>query len=201
MAGLLLGCVAVALVVCVVYAFVVEPRLREVRFEEKPPTGDPALRATPFVWRGLDRPPAVSAAEARVAPDAEVIGVVAGGKARAYLVDALRGPTHHVVNDVLGEAPVSVTFCDRNECVRAFTGPEPGQPLPLNLGGWDGANMLLQSDGRFYLQHTGRAYYSTSPGDALPFDTLPAERTTWKAWHAAHPDTDVFVGEAPAPSP
>src|SRR5438105_7303951 len=130
----LLGSAAAAVVLCYGYVFHVEPWLNEV-IPEAPP-GDPDLMSTPFIVPGIDRPAAVPADEADLDANTEVIGVVVGGKARAYVLAALRGPMHHVVNDVLGADPVTVTYSDRADCVRVFTGPAAGRPLDFGLGGW-----------------------------------------------------------------
>jgi hypothetical protein len=188
--GVLLASAALAVALCFGYVFLVEPKLSEVSEAPGAPTAQ--KMATPWIVHGLDRPPAVAAAEADLEPDDEVIGVLAGGKSRAYLVTALRSSMHHVVNDVLGSTPVSVTYCDRTECVRVFTGPADGRPLPMSQAGWNGEALMLRYGTRFYMQPTGQA--AIPDAEPIPCPTLPTERTTWKAWRAAHPDTDVFVG-------
>jgi hypothetical protein len=156
--------------------------------------------STPFVWPGIDRPPTVTAAESGLADDAEVIGVSSEGQHRAYLVKAFEGPTRHVVNDLVGGVPVSVTHCDRTDCTRAFTGPRRDAPLPLATGGVVRDHLLLRTREGFYFQETGE---SMVPGEdkRLPYSDLPFVRTTWKAWREEHPDTDVYVGPAPEPEP
>ena len=60
--------------------------------------------------------------------DQPVIGVTAGGRHRAYLVRALSlGAKSHIVNDVVGGVPVSVTYCDIYTCTRLFI--EASAPL------------------------------------------------------------------------
>src|SRR5262245_25715745 len=64
-------------------------------------------------YEGTRQPPAVPAAAAKLDDDDVVIGVVAAGRARAYLLRAMDGgPENHIVNDLVGGAPVSVTYCD-----------------------------------------------------------------------------------------
>jgi len=153
--------------------------------------------STPFIWPGKTRPPTVSAASADLPDDEPVIGVVANGKARAYCRKAFTGMVNHVVNDVIGATPVTVTHCDKDGCSRVFTG-EGQEPLPFKTGGFmDG--MLLYVDGVFYDQSTGRPM-NDSAANPLPYQTLGFEETTWGKWRTAHPDTDVYLG-SPAEGP
>jgi hypothetical protein len=149
--------------------------------------------STPFVWQGVRQPPTLSAARASLADDDPVIGVCAGGQARAYSLRALSAMTGHVVNDVLKDVPVSVTYCDRSRCSRVFTGPGRGAPLDLDQGGLHQDRLLLKRGGVFYYQDSGETL-APGGGPALPYEAHPFERTTWKAWREAHPDTDVYVG-------
>ena len=40
-----------------------------------------------------------------------VVGVELDGESRAYPINMLSRPDHHVVNDVLGGQPIAVTWC------------------------------------------------------------------------------------------
>jgi hypothetical protein len=143
-------------------------------------------------YPGVNRPPAVPAARADVADDAPVIGVVAGGRARAYVVQALaRSPLSHIVNDVLGGVPVSVTHCPIAGCTRVFAG-EGDAPLDLRQGGLTADGMTVRAAGREYYQET-QAPVESGPA-AFPYSTHPWVTTTWGAWRRAHPDADVYVG-------
>lgn len=147
----------------------------------------------------LDKPPvgpptAVSAAESDIPGTAVVIGVSAGGRHRAYLLDILAPVDAHVLNDLVGDCPVTVSYCDKSEKVAVFTGPATGRPLEVAVGGWVGrgpAGCLLLRDGTTrYRQDTGMAVLS-DPDARLPYQRLQFELTSWGAWRAAHPDTDV----------
>src|SRR6478672_4712586 len=104
--------------------------------------------ATPFITPGKVRPPTIAAAEAGLGDDEPVIGVVAGGRARAYRVGAFVGVTGQVVNDVVGGVPVTVTHCNQTGCSRVFTG-DGSDPLPVLTGGYM-EGLLLMTHGRFY---------------------------------------------------
>jgi hypothetical protein len=141
----------------------------------------------------VQQPPALPADEAALDDDTPVIGVLASGRARAYLVEALeQGASSHVVNDVLGGVPVSVTHCDLSGCTRVFSGATPGRPLELSVGGINGYRLVLKVDDRRYRQETSAPLDGGSP--PFPYREYPAERTTWGAWRRAHPGTDVYMG-------
>ena len=150
--------------------------------------------ASPFTWPGIDNPSMVTAAKASLRDGEEIIGVSVAGKARAYLISAFAGPQHHVVNDVLFGQPVSVTHCDLENCTRVFTGAERDQPLGLACGGTLKGGLLLSAPGGIYVQETGASLNPALSG--LPYERFPFVVTTWADWKRAHPETDVYVGDA-----
>jgi hypothetical protein len=139
-----------------------------------------------FIVPGKRQPPTEPADKADLAPDEEVIGVSVGGASRAYVCAALSTLGGHVINDAIADTPVTVVFCDRNRCARAFTMPDRTAPLEIDLGGWTGSQLLLHVNGRLF------------PLDAadIPFDEVQVEKTTWREWQQAHPGGDVFTGRA-----
>jgi hypothetical protein len=174
-----------------------------IDWREPPPPPPPKVLSLYDIQESIRQPLAVPAAEADLREDVEVVGVSAAGRYRAFVLAALIPVRAHVVNDLLGDSPLTVTYCDRNDCVRVFTGP-PGQPLDLVVGGWDN-----REDGRGLVLRVGAAYYRQATGappngtTATPFPYAAAdfERTTWGRWRAAHPDTDVYVGPDPTTAP
>jgi hypothetical protein len=143
-------------------------------------------------------PTSLPASAAGLSGDTPVIGVTAGGQHRAYVIAALV-PVHlHIVNDVLGDAPVTVAYCDRSDHVRVFTSPDSDGPLDVSVGGWVG-----RYDHGCMLLHVGDVRYRLDSGEAIdngegtfPYPDYNYVLTTWGEWRAAHPDTDVYVGEA-----
>jgi Protein of unknown function (DUF3179) len=162
-----------------------------------PADGSGGRVATPFISPGKVRPAAVPARSATLADDELVIGVVAGGKARAYRVKAFAGAVNHVVNDVVGGAPVTVTHCDRTGCTQVFTG-EGAEPLPIRNGGYIEGFFLLVN-GTFYYHEDVRP--ADPQGPPFPYRPLRFEQMTWKAWRTAQPGTDVYEGERPDTRP
>ena len=169
--------------------------------DEGPPPGAAApgpvgMRPTPFVWPGKVRPPTVPAARADLPDDEKVVGVVIGKQARAYWVRALSGPTNHIVNDLVGGAPLSVVHCDELRCSRVFTG-QGGEPLPIwTVGFSDG--LLIRVNDSAYRQKDLTPVGEGGAGP-FPYAEVKFEETTWKEWRTAHPDTDVYVGDPRPP--
>jgi Protein of unknown function (DUF3179) len=152
-------------------------------------------RPTPS-YPGVKQPPVVSAAAATLTDGDEVIGVVIGGKARAYPLRALGGaPQNHVVNDVMADTPVSVTYCDLGRCIRVYT-HSGAEPLDIHAAGLRRDELMLKVGGRLFSQKTGDTF---DPGrsDRFPFEAVAFEKTTWKKWRAAHPDTEVSALSMP----
>ena len=159
--------------------------------------GQVAQVSTPFVMPGIKQPPVLKAADAKIDDETEVIGVAVEGHPRAYVVKAFCTSTTHVVNDLLGDVPVTVTYCDKCNTVKVFTDPKRGSPLELKLGGYmDG--MLLYSGSSFYRQDDLKPSFAENP-TPFPYAQLPFETTTWKQWRTRYPDTEVYVS-APAVS-
>ncbi|HIF00927.1 MAG TPA: DUF3179 domain-containing protein [Fuerstia sp.] len=142
-----------------------------------------AMQDTPFISEGIQRPEFVSVGSAELSEDERVIGIVAGDEARAYSIKAMSGMSSHVVNDVIGTTSVSITYCDRTDCVRVFTGGTPGQPIPLLVGGFSDGEMLILFQDQMYKQSS----------QEIPLKEYESEITTWNDWLARHPETKVFT--------
>jgi hypothetical protein len=145
--------------------------------------------------KGIRQPPARPTEEAGLSDEEEILGVVVGGASRAYRLASMRGSAQHIVNDVIAGIPLSVTYCDITECVRAFTGPGTA-PLALDQGGLMHDRMVLSVGGVDFLQDSGEPI-EPGAGVAFPYATYPCTRTTWKAWREAHPQTDAWAGTPP----
>jgi hypothetical protein len=165
-----------------------------------PPLRPAGAQEIAYETPGIDRPDVVPADKAAVDDDTPVIGVYASGHARAYLLEAFtHGPESHIVNDVLGSVPVSVTHCDISGCTRVFTGGASGQPLALSVGGRMKGRLMLKFEGHLYRQETSEPL---KEGAALfPYREYPAKLTDWRAWRQSHPDTDVYMGPVEEATP
>ncbi len=150
--------------------------------------------------RSIVQPPVLPANEVTLDDDTPVIGVLASGRARAYLVEAFEHvPDSHIVNDLLGEVPISVTHCDLSRCTRVFTDSTRGRPLQLSGGGRKSNRLVLKVGGRLYRQETSEPVDGEGP--AFPYREHPAELVAWGAWRRAHPETDVYMGSVDVPTP
>jgi hypothetical protein len=160
----------------------------------------PAVFREPFDCPGIQRPSTAPGDDAGLDDGELIIGVSMGHRSRAYLVAALsRGPTSHIINDVLDGLPVSVTYCDIHECARLFTTGVSSTPLDLWQGGLEGDTMVVKVAGHRYRQDSGAALEPDSP--PLPYDSRPGDVTSWGKWLRAHPDTDVYLGLPHEPAP
>lgn len=136
---------------------------------------------------GIQNPIFITAAEADLADERVVIGVVVSGEARAYLRDAFDGPTRHVVNDLFGSTPVTITHCDRRCSTRVLTQLlETQKPLNIRVGGWsyDDAMLILIVNERKYTQTAAD----------LPLADVPFSEVTWGEWRQEHPESLVYLG-------
>ncbi len=158
---------------------------------------------------GVNRPPVLEADQADLGADEEVLGVEVGGKARAYRLDALRDKTRHVVNDLVGGVPVSVSYCDIFDCARAYTEPHGSSPLGISVAGLLKDSMVIKIGETYYSHKTGQILdeallkQGLQPAEVrasrtpFPYAPAPLSRTTWKRWREQHPQSEVYTGKEP----
>jgi hypothetical protein len=150
----------------------------------------------------IQLPTAVPREEVALPDDADVIGVGSGGRHRAYVLEAFFAPERHVINDLLGGKPITVTYCNMTDCLAVFTDPNADGPLEIAAGGWQGhflhgrvlGSMLLRVGSSWYRQDTGQPVASQGH-DTFPYTKTEFVKTTWKEWCDEHPDTDVYGGD------
>ena len=126
-----------------------------------------------------------------------VIGVVVGGKARAYPLSVMQ--VHEVANDTLGGVPIAVTFSPLCDAAMAFDRRTGGTERRFSVSGLLLDDNLVMHDGgespSLWSQMGARAIAGPAAGCRL--EPLPGVQTcTWKHWLAAHPDTDVALPAA-----
>ena len=123
-----------------------------------------------------------------------VIGVVVNNKPKAYALSAVHAPDKHVYNNMQGDAPVTVTFCDLADCVQVFTRDGADKPLDVKIehGASKDRKMVIKVDGKLFHQSTlESADPSATP---FPLKTIPFTRSTWGEWRKLHPDSELFTG-------
>jgi len=140
------------------------------------------------------RPPILKATEAKMRPDERVIGVEAGGIARAYRLAAFDDASGHLVNDLIGGVPVSVAYSNLSDCVRVYTDPEGSVPLDAEVTGLYNDEMIVKLRGSSYFHQSGEPVEPGKNPLPVPYRLLTPTRTTWKEWTQQHPATGVYVG-------
>ncbi len=144
---------------------------------------------------GVTQPTLAQPNDPRIKDTMRVIGIVVDGRAWAYSVKALGIPSvgmfkmayasRHVVNQLIGNTAVSITYCDASRCARVFYRPNQTHWLNLGVGGVFHGQMLLCYEGKQYLHQS----------QDVPLPDLPYEVTTWKRWKERHPDSQIYLGE------
>lgn len=173
-----------------------------------PPIGDTGPRGSSDLresghWRradgpGIDRPPTVPADSAKIADDEEVLGVIVDGHPRAYRLLPFHKNSAHIVNDVVGDRPVSVTYCDLTDCVRAYSGPPGAGPLDIRQGGLQYGRMIVRVGDAYYWHRDNQPHNPENHPPPFPYPDYPVERRKWGEWRRLHPETDIYLGPSPA---
>jgi hypothetical protein len=142
-----------------------------------------SMQSTPFVWAGLKVPKTFTVDEVDLPDHLQIVGITVGTVARAYAVKDLSHMTTHVVNDLLENSAVSVTYCNRTDVARVFSNSQSAKPIDLSIGGWKDNEMLIMLDGKFFQQEAKE----------VPLNDYPYQRTTWGEWKVLHPETTIYV--------
>jgi hypothetical protein len=147
--------------------------------------------------RSVDAPEFVPPAEATwVLPVNPVLGVAVGEDAHAYPVHLIE--RHQVVNDVLGDEPVVVTYDPLAGVPRAFRRRVGDRVLELGVSGLVyNHNFLLydRETGSLWVQFTGEAIAGPLAGRTL--DRLRIRQEPLAAWLARQPRSQVLVRPMP----
>ncbi len=120
-----------------------------------------------------------------------VLGIVINGEARAYPINILNH--HEIVNDLIDDKHIVVTYCPLCGSGVAFDGNINGKKLEFGVSG-----LLYNSDVLLYDRQTeslwsqlmAKAISGKMKGTRLK--TLPVDNTSWKNWQRLHPDTQVL---------
>jgi hypothetical protein len=156
---------------------------REIHYGGQPRDGIPAL-TNPT----LD--------DARVADvwlddDDRVIGVAFDGAAVAYPIRILNW--HEVVNDIVGERAIVVTYCPLCGTGLVFDAMHQGRRMKFGVSG-----LLYNSDVLLFDRDTNSLISQlmmkgiSGPLRGVELSVVPAETTSWAAWKKRHPQTQVL---------
>ena len=147
-----------------------------------PPDGIPAIEDPQFA-EATDPP-------AMLGDGDPVFGVALDGEAKAYPQSVL--VWHEIVNDVVGETPVSVTYCPLTGTAQGFYRGETtfgvsGQLINANLVMFDRATE------RWWPQIPATRITGDDPGEYL--EEFRVVWTTWERWRSVHPETVVLTAD------
>lgn len=140
----------------------------------------------------IDRPKFIVAKKVDYLRDDDiVIGLVRGGTARAYPTRIL--VWHEIVNDVLGDDAVAVTYCPLCGTAMVFSRRAGGKVRTFGVSG-----LLYRSDVLMYdreseslwSQLAMKAVSGSAVGNELTW--LPSEHLTWKTWREKYPHGEVL---------
>jgi hypothetical protein len=127
--------------------------------------------------------------------DAEpVISLVVSGDVRAYPIEIL--VWHEIVNDVVGDTPVAVTFCPLCNTATVFDARLDGRPYTFGTSGLLRNSNLVMYDREtetWWQQDTGEGLVGTLAGRKL--DTLPAQLVGWRSFRETYPEGRVLSRE------
>jgi hypothetical protein len=147
--------------------------------------------------RSVDAPEFAPVAEARwVAPDNPVLGVASGEVARVYPVHVIE--RHQVVNDVLDERPLVVSYDPLAGAPRAHDRRVEGRTLEFGVSGLVYNHSFLLYDREtesLWVQFTGEAIAGPLAGRRLA--PVRVRQETLGAWLERHPDSRVLRLPAP----
>lgn len=116
-----------------------------------------------------------------------VVGVEAGGKARAY--DHVLVQRAGLLEDELGGVPIAVHGRDDGLAVRVWDRRLQGRTLHLAL---DSAGRLVDGESGTAFGFDGVGVGGALAGAAL--SRLPADQETWHAFATFHPEADRYAG-------
>ena len=122
-----------------------------------------------------------------------VLGVVVGGRARAYPINMLTGPSREIINDTLGDVPIAATWCHLCHNTVVYDRRADDRTLTFAVSGmlWQRNLVMLDSETESLWSHfLGRAM--SGPMKDHRLKKIPSELTTWGKWRREHPETTVL---------
>lgn len=148
-----------------------------------PKDGIPSIDAPKFI--------SVDEADEWLEDREPVVFVQVGDDARAYPIQILMW--HEIVNDVVGDEPLMVSFCPLCNTAIAFKRTFDGQVLDFGTTGRLRYSNLIMYDRQtetWWQQATGTAIVGTYTGRQLEF--YPASMVSWADFKTQHPTGQVL---------
>ncbi|MBL8130912.1 MAG: DUF3179 domain-containing protein [Anaerolineae bacterium] len=157
--------------------------LREIQSGGPPPDGIPPIDDPQFET--------ISAASQWLAPQSPVVVLQIGETARAYPLAILIW--HEIVNDVIADVPVAVTFCPLCNASLAFDRRVNGMTLRFGVSGnLRNSDMIMWDDQTqsWWQQFTGEAIVGSLTGTHL--ELLPSWVVSFGEFTARFPEGEVL---------
>ncbi len=150
----------------------------EIRAGGPPPDGIPPI----------DEPTFLDPADVDFLEDVEpVLALELNGDARAYPLQVMIW--HEIVNDTVGDIPVSVTYCPLCNSAVAVDRRVDGRVLTFGTSGSLYLSALVMYDRQtesLWSHFTGEAIAGVMTGTKL--EHFPVSLVAWETWRDAHPD-------------
>jgi len=124
-----------------------------------------------------------------MAPREPVVAVIVNGDARAYPLAILMW--HEIVNDNIGDVPVTVTFCPLCNTVITFERVIDGRTLTFGTSGMLRRSDLVMWDRQtesFWQQITGEALAGEYAANATILKQIPSSIIAWETFVEAYPE-------------
>lgn len=164
---------------------------REIRDGGPPKDGIPSIDAPQFRAVG---------AETELSPSEPVIALVLNGDLRAYPLRVLTW--HEIVNDVVGNVPVAVTYCPLCNAAIVFDRRLDGEVLDFGTTGKLRNSDLVMYDRQtesWWQQYTGESIVGAHLGRTLTM--LPSRLESWARFAARSPEGQVLQPSDPKARP
>jgi hypothetical protein len=141
----------------------------------------------------IDHPQFITseAAQTWLADNEPVLAVILNGEARAYPVQILTW--HEIVNDMVGDTPILVTFCPLCNSAIVFDRRLDGQLYEFGVSGllrYSDMVMYDRTTESLWQQITATAIVGDLAGARLTF--LPSSMISFADFRAAHPDGQIL---------
>jgi hypothetical protein len=124
-------------------------------------------------------------------PYDRVIYIIYGGVERAYPIKILNW--HHIVNDVLGDKPVVITYSPLSGSSVAFLRLVNDSTMEFDISDYLWRSSLVMKDDKtnsLWSQIFGRAINGNYTGYNL--ETIQCFTATWECWKEYHPESQVL---------
>lgn len=144
------------------------------------------------VFASLERTDHVPGGRAELSGDVDVFGLELDGHALAWPILGMLAP-RHIVNDQVGGKAVVASYCPACRSGMVFSSTVGGRALTFAVAGLWRKNMVAvdRETHTLWQQATGEGLAGPLRHEQL--DILFGEQTTWAAWRAAHPDTELAI--------